>query len=85
MKSSNFICSIGHCNNSVENIERFLYGGMSCVRLDMCYGSIEDHKKSMENFKLAKENYFLKTTFQATAGVAIDIQGPAIKVWKIKN
>lgn len=83
MKSSNYICTIRPSNNSPERLERFLYQGMCCVRLNTCHGKIEEHLETIENMKLARQRYFEKMSYISPAAIAFDIQGPGMRIGMI--
>lgn len=72
-------------NNSPDKIERFLYQGMSCIRLNMCHGSQESHLQTLGNLKIAKEKYLQKLGYDPIVAVAVDIKGPVIRTGKIED
>lgn len=84
MKSANYICTLGPSNNSAERIERLMYQGMSCIRLNMC-GTHENHQETISNVQIAKEKFYKKIGFKSSVAVAVDIQGPSIRTGKINE
>lgn len=84
MKSSNFICTIGPSNNTPERIERMISKGMSVGRLNLSYGSLEDHSKSIQNLRVAADRFEARTKVFCPVAVAVDLRGPEIRTGSVE-
>lgn len=85
MKSSNFVCSVGPSNNSVERIERMIYKGMSVARLNLSHGTFEEHSESIANIREAASRVQRRTNVYCPLGIAVDLRGPEIRTGKVET
>lgn len=85
MKSSNFVCSVGPSNNSVERIERMIYKGMSVARLNLSHGAFEEHLQSISNVREAAGRVQERTNVYCPLAIAVDLRGPEIRTGKVET
>ena len=73
------VATIGPATRSAEAIQKLVEAGMNVARLNFSHGSHDDHLGSITNIR--------KVSSELNASVAIlqDLQGPKIRVGKIKD
>lgn len=85
MKSSNFICTIGPSNNTVERIQRMIYKGMAVARLNLSHGNHEDHLEMIKQIRLAAGKVQAQTHFYCPLAIAVDLRGCEIRTGLIEQ
>ncbi|MBR4933426.1 MAG: pyruvate kinase, partial [Clostridia bacterium] len=55
MLKTKIVCTIGPATNSQKMIEQMIACGMNVARLNFSHGAHEDHKKTIEYIKAARE------------------------------
>ena len=78
-RRTKIVCTIGPSSNSEEAIERLLLSGMNVARLNFSHGSHEDHEKVISYIRKAARKY------KYSIPVLMDLQGPKIRVGKMKD
>lgn len=73
------VATIGPATQSSEAIQSLVESGMNVARLNFSHGTHEDHTKSLENIRGVSEK------LNASVAILQDLQGPKIRVGKIKN
>ncbi len=63
------VCTLGPASNSPEVIERMLKGGMNVARLNLAYGTLEEHSQ------LISEVRSLSQKLELTTGILLDLPG----------
>lgn len=83
MRNSNrrtkIVCTIGPSTNTPEGIEGLIKSGMNVARLNFSHGSHEDHQKVIDMIRSAARK------FQYSVPILMDLQGPKIRVGKMKD
>jgi pyruvate kinase len=78
-RRTKIVCTLGPSSNTLEKIEQLYRAGMNVVRINFSHGSHEDHKKTIGYVRqVAKKN-------QYSLPVLMDLQGPKIRVGKMKD
>ncbi len=79
MRKTKIVCTLGPATNSEEMIRQLIQAGMNVVRLNFSHGSQQEHRLMIEAIRKAA----------AQLGKAIpilqDLQGPKLRVGKMKN
>ncbi|MFC1991757.1 pyruvate kinase [Chloroflexota bacterium] len=73
------VCTLGPASSSSEVIERMLKGGMDIARLNMAYGTLEEHIKSISEVRL------LSQKLNVPAGILLDLPGLKRRTGDIKT
>ena len=55
MLKTKIVCTIGPATNSPKMIEKMILSGMNVARLNFSHGTHEDHKKTIEYIKAARD------------------------------
>jgi pyruvate kinase len=79
MNRTKIVCTIGPAVSSFEKIVALIEAGMSVARMNFSHGTLEEHKKTVENLKKAREK------MGRPLAIMLDTQGPEIRLGKIKN
>ncbi len=79
MKKTKIVCTVGPSTNKKELLIKLLYNGMNVMRLNFSHGNYSDHKKYIDNLKVA-----MKITGKKAA-VLLDTKGPEIRILKFIN
>lgn len=79
MNRTKIICTIGPSVASFEKILALIQAGMNVARLNFSHGTHEEHKKTIELLKKARE----KT--EKPLAIMLDTKGPEIRVGKIPS
>lgn len=78
-RRTKIVCTLGPSSNTPENIEKLYRAGMNVVRINFSHGSHEDHKRTIGYVReIAKKH-------QYSLPVLMDLQGPKIRVGKMKD
>src|SRR5688572_24912666 len=73
------VATIGPATSGRENLKKLIGSGMNVARLNFSHGTHEDH------LKVIKDLRSLSTELQAPVAILQDLQGPKIRVGKMKN
>lgn len=73
------ICTIGPSVGTYEKILQLIEAGMNVARLNFSHGTQEDHLKTIEMLKKAREEK------KVPLAIMLDTKGPEIRIGKIKN
>src|SRR6056297_3251625 len=78
-RRTKIVCTLGPSTNTLEKIEKLYLSGMNVARINFSHGSYEDHERSIRFIRevAAKHQYSLP--------VLMDLQGPKIRVGKMKE
>ena len=79
MIKTKIICTIGPAVNSVEKIIELMGAGMNVARLNFSHGTHEEHLKSIEYLKEAREE------LKSPLAIMLDTKGPEIRIGKFKE
>lgn len=78
-RRTKIVCTLGPSSNTLEDIENLYHAGMNVVRINFSHGSHEDHKKTIGYVREIAKKY------QYSLPVLMDLQGPKIRVGKMKD
>ncbi len=73
------VCTIGPSSDSDEILKELIKGGMDAVRLNFSHGEHETHRKTIETVRKVSNKC------RKNIPVILDLQGPKIRVGKLKN
>lgn len=79
MVKTKIICTIGPSVNSLEKMMELMEAGMNVARLNFSHGTHEEHLKTIENLKEAREQ------LDRPLAIMLDTKGPEIRLGKIKD
>lgn len=79
MIKTKIICTIGPSVNTFEKMIELIAAGMNVARLNFSHGTHEEHLKTIEIIKLARD----KT--KKPLAIMLDTKGPEIRLGKIKD
>ncbi len=79
MIRTKIVCTMGPAVASSEKIEALIEAGMNVARLNFSHGSYEEHGKTIELLKKAREKK------QVPLAIMLDTKGPEIRLGKLKN
>lgn len=78
-RRTKIVCTLGPSSNTPEGIERLFRAGMNVVRINFSHGSHEVHKRTIGLVRDVAKKY------QYSIPVLMDLQGPKIRVGKMKD
>lgn len=73
------VCTIGPASDSAEILKELIKGGMDAARLNFSHGEHEIHRKTIETIRN------ISNKCSKSIPVILDLQGPKIRVGKLKN
>ena len=73
------IATIGPASNSKPVLEKMISSGMNAVRLNFSHGSYEEHTDVIKTIRS------LSRTMNKSIGIILDLQGPKIRIGKMKD
>jgi len=73
------IATIGPASNSKPVLEKMISSGMNAVRLNFSHGSYEEHTYVIKTIRS------LSRTMNKSIGIILDLQGPKIRIGKMKD
>ncbi len=79
MPRAKIVCTLGPASSTPERIGELIDAGMSVARLNFSHGSHEDHAKMLHVVRSEADKR------GKAIAVLLDLQGPKIRVGKIKN
>lgn len=78
-RRTKIVCTLGPSTNTLEKIEQLFLAGMNVARINFSHGSHEDHARTISFLrKVAKKHKY-------AIPVLMDLQGPKIRVGKMKE
>lgn len=78
-RKTKIVATLGPATTSNEMISKLIDAGVNIFRLNASHGTLEEHKKTIE---IIKE---LRTGKQQTIAILMDLQGPKIRIGKLKD
>ncbi len=78
-QKTKIVATVGPACSSEKNLLELVKAGVDIFRLNFSHGTHEDHLKVIERITKLKEQYDLPV------GILMDLQGPKIRVGKIKD
>lgn len=77
VQNTKFVCTLGPASEDMKTLEKMVYAGMDCARLNFSHGSYENHAKLIKNVR--------KVSKKTGAPIAVmqDLQGPKIRIGNI--
>ncbi|HKM43365.1 MAG TPA: pyruvate kinase [Limnochordia bacterium] len=79
MRKTKIVCTIGPASESPETIRALLRAGMNVARLNFSHGALDEHLQRMTNLREAAQE------LGANLALLLDIQGPKIRVGRLKD
>ena len=79
MLKTKIVCTIGPATNSQKMIEKMIKSGMNVARITFSHGTHEDHAKTIEYIKAAREKLSLPVA------IMLDTKGPEVRVGKFRD
>ncbi len=79
MLKTKIVCTLGPATNSLEMIERMILAGMNVARINFSHGTHEQHKKTIENIKAAREK------LGRPIAIMLDTKGPEVRIGKFEG
>ena len=73
------IATIGPASNSKPVLQKMISSGMNAVRLNFSHGSYEEHADVIKTIRS------LSRTMNKSIGIILDLQGPKIRIGKLKG
>ena len=78
-RRTKIVCTIGPSCNTQEAIEQLLLHGMNVARVNFSHGTHQDHAQVIKHIRNAAKK------FKYSVPVLMDLQGPKIRVGKMKD
>ena len=78
-RKAKILATLGPNSSSSEIIENIFTAGCDVFRLNFSHGSVETHRKNLENIRNLEKKYNHATCILA------DLQGPKLRVGEFKN
>ena len=78
MLKTKIVCTIGPATNNQRMIEQMIISGMNVARINFSHGTHEDHKKTIEYIKAAREK------LHRPVAIMLDTKGPEIRIGKFE-
>lgn len=79
MLKTKIVCTIGPATNSPKMIEKMIESGMNVARINFSHGTHEDHAKTIEYIKEAREK------LARPVAIMLDTKGPEVRVGKFRE
>lgn len=79
MRRTKIVCTIGPASESPEMIRALLRAGMNVARLNFSHGALDEHLTRINNLREAAKE------LGVNLALLLDIQGPKIRVGRLKN
>lgn len=79
MRKTKIICTLGPATNSKTMVTGLVKAGMNVARLNFSHGTLEDHRKMIQNVRQ------VSVELNKPIPILQDLQGPKLRVGKIKN
>ena len=79
MIKTKIICTIGPSVNHIDKLIELIKAGMNVARLNFSHGTHEEHLKTINHLKEAREQ------LQVPLAIMLDTKGPEIRLGKIKD
>jgi len=79
MRKAKIICTMGPASREEPTLGKLVAAGMDCARLNFSHGTQEDHARAIVSVRRAAE------TAGRPIAILLDLQGPKIRVGKIKG
>ena len=78
-RKTKIVCTLGPSSDSKEMIEQLILIGMNVARLNFSHGTYEDHEQVINHIREVEVRY------GASIPILADLQGPKIRVGKMKD
>ena len=79
MRKTKIVCTIGPASESPQMIRTLLKAGMNVARLNFSHGTLDEHYNRIKNLREAAAE------LGTNLALLLDIQGPKIRVGRLKN
>lgn len=79
MRKTKIVCTIGPASEGPEIIRALIRAGMNVARLNFSHGTLDEHLLRIKNLREATAE------LGANVALLLDIQGPKIRVGRLKN
>ncbi|MBI4332080.1 MAG: pyruvate kinase [Chloroflexi bacterium] len=79
LRRTKIVCTLGPASNSPTEIERVLRAGMNVARLNLSYGTHEEHESSIQNLRRVSERTGLPVA------LLMDLPGPKYRIGELKG
>lgn len=79
MRKTKIVCTIGPASEGPETIRALIRAGMNVARLNFSHGTLDEHLLRIKNLREATAE------LGANVALLLDIQGPKIRVGRLKN
>src|SRR5207248_7708386 len=79
MRKAKIICTMGPASREEPTLGKLVAAGMDCARLNFSHGTQEDHARAIVSVRRAAD------TAGRPIAILLDLQGPKIRVGKIKG
>jgi len=78
-RRTKIVATIGPATNSPENLRKLIQSGINVARLNFSHGTQDDHKRVIDSIRT------LSRELAAPVSLLQDLQGPKIRIGKVKN
>ncbi|MFC2011157.1 pyruvate kinase [Chloroflexota bacterium] len=78
MRHVKIVCTLGPASSSSEAIQKILKGGMNIARLNLAYGTLEEHSRLISEVRLLSQKLGLPT------GILLDLPGSKYRSGDVK-
>ena len=78
LRHTKIVATLGPASSTAEVLERMVQAGVDVVRMNFSHGTAEDHQARAVSIRAAAAK------FGRTIGILGDLQGPKIRVGKLK-
>lgn len=79
MLKTKIVCTLGPATNNPKMIEKMIESGMNVARINFSHGTHDEHKKTIDNIKAAREK-----TGRPVA-IMLDTKGPEVRIGKLAS
>jgi pyruvate kinase len=79
MRKTKIICTLGPATDSDDVLRQLFISGMNVARLNFSHGTLDEHKKRVEQFKK------LRDELGSPVGLLLDTRGPEIRIGRFEH